>query len=85
MVELTEREQLIVYVMYTILNPELQYEDFEGKKNVLYALLGLNGINTTDDELVDLVNACNGVFNHGKGKAFGILARHGFKLKGLKL
>ena len=52
--------------MYTLLNPQLEHAPFEARKNTIYAMLPILGLETDDNELTDLVLAATDLMEQGK-------------------
>lgn len=85
MVELTDREKIIVHAIYSLINPQLQSAPFEVRRNAIYATLSLRNLNPTEHELTDIVQAINMETKDINSAALGVLGKYGHLLKGLKL
>ena len=83
MVELTQREKIIVHAMNTMLNPELKKVPFELKTNALKATLLCAGYTWNEQEMTDIMDAIGETTKGGFQNALKLLDKFKGQIAGL--
>ena len=84
MVELTQREKIIVHAMNTMLNPQLKDVPFNTKTQALQATLLCAGYTWNESEMTDIMDAIAAETKGGFQNALKLLDRFKGQIAGLK-
>ena len=84
MVELAQREKIIIHMLNIMNNPQLQNAPLEIRTKALQSVLLVAGYEWNENEMTDLMNSVTAETNSGMQSALKMLDKFGFAMKGLR-